>query len=450
MYGLMYSLEMRTRTLGLTPYRRHNASCGITTETYYPSTPAQKKADICECPIVAKGWLKHEPKPIRNLGLDTTEWTAAFERTKHLETLGRIPQPTTATAAKLPGEMSVADAAKRWLATKDTRRWGTHHNCEVFVNQRLLPWCESEGITSVRAFDDQDTSERFIKSWRNMRTRKVLEVSSWDAVRTHMSMLIGFCVTKKFCTENHFQKYDAFTKQERNRAESESGKHGLELDEVDRLFTYMAALPASTVTPYQIIDNRRLEAMMLLMFWTGMRISDAVNFCDQEFERNLEGNGWQVNFIALKNGRRCIVPVGDDLVEKIRSLKPWLDSTTNKKYYFRGTPITDERSEKRYAEKQGVNVKLAMRRCQKEMGAFLHPTTAHSFRHGFAIHRLNRGVDPQMVADWMGDDLKTVLDNYKNEIRSGVIIRDSEGRKFNASLLRGSKAGSGKARADHT
>ena len=250
----------------------------------------------------------------------------------HLEKLGRIPKQTA--AAKLPGEISVADAVKKWLATKTSRRWGTSHNCEVFAERRLLPWCQREGIVSVKTFDDYDTAERFIKSWKNMRTGKDLEIYSWDSVRTHMSMFIGFCITKTFCTENHFKKYDAFTKAERNLAESKSGSHGLELDEIDRLFTYMAALPTTTVTTEQrTIDNRWLEGMMQLMFWTGMRISDAVKFCDQEFERNLEGDGWQVNFIALKNGKRCIVPVGDDLVKKIRSNKHWLDVQTNKRYY---------------------------------------------------------------------------------------------------------------------
>src|SRR3984957_20306380 len=303
----MYSLGMRTRTPGLTPYRRHVKACDkFGTETFYPSTPAEKKADRC--------------------------LTAAFSMITHLEKLGRIPKQTA--AAKLPGEISVADAVKKWLATKTSRRWGTSHNCEVFAERRLLPWCQREGIVSVKTFDDYDTAERFIKSWKNMRTGKDLEIYSWDSVRTHMSMFIGFCITKTFCTENHFKKYDAFTKAERNLAESKSGSHGLELDEIDRLFTYMAALPTTTVTTEQrTIDNRWLEGMMQLMFWTGMRISDAVKFCDQEFERNLEGDGWQVNFIALKNGKRCIVPVGDDLVKNIRSNKHWLDVQTNKRYY---------------------------------------------------------------------------------------------------------------------
>jgi site-specific recombinase XerD len=432
----MYSLDMRTRTLGLTPYRRHIKSCDIATDTFYPSTPAEKKADRCECPIVAKGWLEHEPLHIRHLSLDTAEWTAAFSTIKHLEKLGRIPKQTA--APKLPGETSVAEAAKRWLDTKEARRWGTLRNCEVFVEKRLLPWCKSENVGSVKTFDDDETAERFIKSWKNMRTGKKLEIYSWDSVRTHMSMFIGFCITKKFCTENHFKKYDAFTKAERNLAESQSGKHGLELAEIDRLFTYMAALPGTTVTKNQrTINNRWLEGMMQLMFWTGMRISDAVRFCDQEFERNLRGDGWQVNFIALKNGKRCIVPVGDDLVKKIRSYKHWFDPESHKKYYFRTMPLLDEESEKKYADRQGRNVKNVMRQCQKSTGAFQHKATAHSFRHTFAVHRLTNGVDPQLVADWMGDDLKTVLDSYKNEIRSGAIKKDDEGRKFNDGLFKG-------------
>ena len=46
-----------------------------------------------------------------------------------------------------------------------------------------------------------------------------------------------------------------------------------------------------------------------------------------------------------------------------------------------------------------------------------------------------------MVSDWMGDDLKTVLDSYKNQIRSGAMKRDREGRKFNADLFKGIKDG---------
>lgn len=40
------------------------------------------------------------------------------------------------------------------------------------------------------------------------------------------------------------------------------------------------------------------------------------------------------------------------------------------------------------------------------------PTNPHSFRHAFAIRNLDNGVSPEVVADWMGIDVMTMLRYY--------------------------------------
>lgn len=40
------------------------------------------------------------------------------------------------------------------------------------------------------------------------------------------------------------------------------------------------------------------------------------------------------------------------------------------------------------------------------------PTSPHSFRHAFALRQLDAGVSPELVADWMGIDVTTLLAHY--------------------------------------
>ena len=84
----MYHLGMRTPAL--TVYRRHTKACSFTEPTYHPATPRDRKADTCECPIVASGYLKNEANRIRHLSLGTNDWTNALALKSELEKAGSV------------------------------------------------------------------------------------------------------------------------------------------------------------------------------------------------------------------------------------------------------------------------------------------------------------------------------------------------------------------------
>ena len=86
-------------------FRRHQARCSRYTAgtkkpfTYRPTTPKDKKADSCECPIWCLGYLSGEThvvdgrlKPKRVFAsLGTNDWTAAEEGVARLYERGTVP-----------------------------------------------------------------------------------------------------------------------------------------------------------------------------------------------------------------------------------------------------------------------------------------------------------------------------------------------------------------------
>ena len=62
-------------------------------------------------------------------------------------------------------------------------------------------------------------------------------------------------------------------------------------------------------------------------------------------------------------------------------------------------------------------------------GEFNHPSSAHTLRHTFAIQRINAGVAVKVVADWLGDDPKTIMDYYAHAIHSTREMQEDVGRE---------------------
>ncbi|MGD0303098.1 MAG: hypothetical protein ABSE86_39025, partial [Bryobacteraceae bacterium] len=82
--------------MALIIYRRHATSCTKGYEqndrTFPPRTSKEIKAD-CECPIVCSGTTPSQPKKLRHLSLDTSNWDAARNLVKRLEDGRRTIDP---------------------------------------------------------------------------------------------------------------------------------------------------------------------------------------------------------------------------------------------------------------------------------------------------------------------------------------------------------------------
>jgi hypothetical protein len=72
----MYHLVMSARN-ELSLSRRQTAACEFAGKTPEPRNKKEEKADACQCPIVADGYLALEPKRVQHLSLGTNDWTQA-------------------------------------------------------------------------------------------------------------------------------------------------------------------------------------------------------------------------------------------------------------------------------------------------------------------------------------------------------------------------------------
>jgi site-specific recombinase XerD len=416
MYQFVYHFDMETslpdrteKPLGsntntLTLYRRHVTSCGKAEPTLYPNTDKDRRADTCHCPINVHGYLAHHVGRIRHFSLETSAWIEADKKRVAMLAAGKLPG--SAEGRSKTEAVSVEFAVEEFLKFKSAGDGKVAEATLIvyttFCNLRLLPWCEANGVTAVEAFDDRSTTESFNQSWKSLRAPAVnLSSESRKLTMTILRMFLGYCVDHEWLKGNTARKIKP-TKAQQQHAKRK--RHGMELHEYQTVLKFLE-------------DDPQMKALIELMFYTGMRVSDAATFCQSELVRNHRNNGWNADFIAQKNGNQCIVPLPDHLVGRLKALPfgygaSWFANGSNNALRAKGL-----------AQQIAYMFKLV----QKKHGAFAHHASAHTLRHTFAIQRLNAGVNIKIVADWMGDTVKTVLDNYANQIRSTLEMQEDAG-----------------------
>ncbi len=416
-------------------YRRHVRACDQSEPTYMPTTERERRKDSCTCPIVCTGYLsKHREivngverlKLIRHLSLDTNEWTIADQRRLELLKRQRIEgcQQTKSTEI-----VTVEYAVQRYLESRSASSLNpiqkeTLGKYAVHLNRRLLPFCEKNDITEINVLADPDTMRRFTESWVNLnptRNKKAKEAvvkplarTTRVAERALLNAFLDFCKQNKWISDNAVKpiKPKALLKKDDEEAE----RYGLELDEYERVL--------DTIEVYDEPGASELRALVELMRWTGMRISDAVKFCDAEIVSSTDGYGLNANFIQMKTRRRCECPLPDHVVKLLRNL-PFKGELPGKRYWFwtgRGkltTAINNWR----------FDIQKLFDEAQEDGKPFRHHVTPHCLRHMFVIQNLNVGTDISWISKWIGHKSVTVtIKHYSNWIRKTKEISEQEAR----------------------
>jgi len=139
------------------------------------------------------------------------------------------------------------------------------------------------------------------------------------------------------------------------------------------------------------LQGLRDGAMLELLYGTGMRVSELVEFPGS-------GLNAEVGFVTIrgKGGRERIVPVGEVAIGRIQryvqDARPRLVKGDATAYLFvnmRGSKLSRQgfwKILKTYALKAGVSTRL----------------TPHTLRHSFATHLLERGADLRFVQAMLG------------------------------------------------
>jgi integrase/recombinase XerD len=418
MYHTCTILVMPVRN-ELTLSRRHTTACKFAGKTPEPRNKKEEKADTCVCPIVADGYLALESKRVQHLSLSTNDWTQANIVKGELLARRRVRIPQAGLTA---GQITIDHAIEKYLASRgptsltplDDQTLGKY---EVLLNTRLKQFCGRLGIDRIDAFEDFGITEQFVLSWVNLnphRNQKGLDtVLKPLAGATKVSELerfrsfLEYCKKLKWLTGNQ-------AKDIKLTYEKAKPKYGLELDEYARLLEAAeewSARPAARRHPKERI------AAIELMRWTGIRLSDVINFPVGRIQPSHSRKGYRVVIDAtVKTGAAGDIPIPNHVAELILSLSI-KGECGGKRYWFwtfkgdQGTATTNLKDD----------VTAIIKLAQKDQ-PFAHHCTPHSLRHTFAIQHLKTGVDIRQVSLWLTHtSIRTTEKSYAHAIRSSNI-----------------------------
>ncbi len=413
----------------LTSYRRHGAACSLSEPTYFPATKRARMRDTCACPIVVSGYLLHEPERVRHLSLGTNDWTQAEIVKADLLKRQRIAE---AQAKPSAGEITIGHAINRFITAKGGKSLkpieaATLHKYDVLLKSRLVPFAKEHGYTSIRILEDFEVVSKFTESWVNLLSseKESLGINTKRAELQRLRAFSGFCKKHKWIAENEAKNVPVRSANDED--DNETKRHGLELAEYERVL--------DMIDLYPDVRAAELRALVELMRWTGMRISDAVKFNHAEIVRDTTGDGWNADFIQKKTSKRCVSPIPDHVVMMFHAL-PFKGERAGKRYWFwtgvggQDTAITNWRAD----------IQKLFEQTQDKMDGilkrpFTHHVTPHCLRHTFAIQHLNAGTDVKFVSEWLGhESIAVTLKHYRNSIRSTKLIAENASREAVAKM----------------
>jgi integrase len=337
----------------LTLFRRHLKSCPHTS----------RKDRRCRCPLHVEGSLAGEP--IRKT-LDLTSWEAGQNLIREWEASGRITRAA----------VSIAEAVEKFLADARARLLGeeTVLLYQRFLRGHFVPWCAREGHQTFDGLDvDVIRDYRATWTWAGSTAARRVE---------RLRTFFNFCVEPGWIERNPAKGLrppivkspptEPFTPEEMKAI----------ISACDRLVTRGR---------YSSDANRaRVKAFVLVLRYTGLRISDAARL---DLSKVKDG---RVFLYTQKTGVPVWIPIPGLLTELLGQIRRHGD------YYFQ----TGESEEKtvRGSWDRTLRTIFAM--------AGIRGGHAHRFRDTFAVELLLQGIDLQDVSVLLGHSSTAVTEKH--------------------------------------
>lgn len=331
----------------LTIYRRHRKECEHKSEG--------RKYRRCRCPIWVDGFL--DGREIRK-SLDMADWQKAQDEVRQWEAAGAFlssEEPMTIEQAKTE---FLADAEARKLKPSSVYRY-------TMLFRQLGEFTKAEGIRHLKDLDTS-TLRRFRASWKD---GDLAGLKKLDRLRAFF----------RFARENGWMS-DNPAQAIKNPKVTLRPTLPFSQDEMIRIVA-AATNKVETARPDRRNKARRVRAFVLLLRYTGLRISDAVG-CS--VERLKDGKIW---LYTQKTGQHVYCPLPDFVTKELENV-PRL----SERCWFWGGQGTIETSRKKWSESladlfEDANVKNGH---------------AHRFRDTFAVELLLNGTSIENVQAFLG------------------------------------------------
>ena len=142
----------------------------------------------------------------------------------------------------------------------------------------------------------------------------------------------------------------------------------------------------------------RDKAVLLLLYGCGLRISEVLSLSRKSFIRDGE----------------AVLVFGKGQKERIVPLLPEIYQATQQ--YLNACPYVQEKEEPIFAGVRGKKLnpdvfRKKIRTLKNAIGLPAH-TSPHSFRHSFATHLLNQGIDLRILQELLGHSSLTATERY--------------------------------------
>jgi len=336
----------------VTIYRRHQAACKFTS----------RKKRGCRCPIWAEGTV-HGQKVRRSL--DLSNWEAAVRLTREWE----IHAPENTVRVSEATERFVADAKVRLRASSVLKYEQSVKALKEVLGDKTLREVKVDDIRALR------------EAWKisPITMQKRLEM---------VKAFFKFCIASGWLDSSPAESVKAPTVKQKPTLPFTD-------EEIDAIFEALDRKYLETHPFSNELTKRKIRAFILVMLYSGVRISDAVFL---KRERIKDG---KLFLYTHKTNVPVWVPLPDE------ALKALAECGTGELYFSTGrgkvktwTTEWEERLKKVFVI------------------AGLPDAHSHMLRDTFSVRLLSRGVPMETVATLLGNTVKVVERHYSPWVKA--------------------------------
>lgn len=336
-------------------YRRHLKRC--------PHRPKGRKHRKCECPIWVEGSLGGVPL---HHSLLTTSWPDAVQISRSLEA-GEQPQSSVMLTTAI--ESFQADNSARGLTADTVKKYRQ-------VLERLQAWCADNGLVWL-----EQINVPAIRDFRS--TWKVAPITS-NKMLERVRSFFWFCVNSGWMPANPA----AAVRRAKEEQPPTMPFTDAELAAIEETLERHAA--GKQGAPLR--NALRLRALVRVLLYTGLRISDAVML------RQAQIDGDCVHVRQAKTKTPVRIPVPPVMLEALAAIEPSANG-----YYFSPGPSNP----KTRAGDWRRRLRWLFRTAKVADGH------AHRFRDTLAVRLLQAGVPIDRVSQLLGHtSIKTTEKHY--------------------------------------
>jgi integrase/recombinase XerD len=347
----------------LTLYRRHKATC--------PQFPEGRNShNKCKCMIWADGVLgRNETR----LSVKTRDWTKANKTVQQWEAQEKIVEGAAA--------VTLADVWTALLGDLKTRvSFETIRKYRALESQ-MKAYGNEHGLTLLSQFD-LDALSKFRQTWKDSQRTASKKVERLRA-------LFSFALARKWVEENP-------AKDIKLPKVSICPTMPLTHEEMVKVLTACDGLQISS-QPSARLGAHRLKTLILLMRYTGMRVSDAVTFSTDRLD------GKRLFLYMQKTGVPVYTVLPDPILEALEATP----RITDTRYFWSG----NGKRETAVCDWQGkIKNVFDLAGISKGMGN----AVSHRFRDTFAVELLLAGVPIERVSVLLGHQSVRVTEKHYN------------------------------------